>query len=139
MVLAGCGRGQESTSAVTPAEIEAPAEIGMASTATRPVVDAALAAPTYAKQCASCHGTSGRGDGPLVGGLPIKPRSFASDEWRFVDFSAGDEAVNAAIAQVLHQGIPDAMMPSYAKTLSEEQILELVAYVLELRQQGRGG
>lgn len=33
----------------------------------------ALGAPLYAQNCTACHGTAGRGDGPLAGKLPVRP------------------------------------------------------------------
>ena len=73
----------------------------------------------------------------MVSALTIKPRSFAADEWRFVDFSAGDASVRAELTRVLRDGIPDAMMPGYASSLSDAQIAGLVDHVLALRRQGR--
>lgn len=38
--------------------------------------------PTYLARCAGCHGPSGRGDGPLSGAFPVRPRSFADAAWQ---------------------------------------------------------
>ena len=37
--------------------------------------------PVYSSRCASCHGETGRGDGPLAGSMATRPRSF-SDPWK---------------------------------------------------------
>ena len=36
----------------------------------------------YAINCASCHGPTGRGDGPGGAALPIKPRNFVQGDWK---------------------------------------------------------
>lgn len=94
---------------------------------------------TYDARCLMCHGATGAGDGSMVAMLKVKPRSFGSDAWRFVDFAAGDAAVRAETRRVIREGIADAMMPPAAATDTDAQLDALVDYVLLLRRQMRDG
>lgn len=69
----------------------------------------------YLENCASCHGSSFEGGlgGNLVDGI-----------W---NHGGSDEAV----ARVISQGLPDAGMPAFEKTLSAEQIRSLVVFLRE--------
>ncbi|RME32550.1 MAG: hypothetical protein D6786_10285 [Gammaproteobacteria bacterium] len=44
--------------------------------APRSAPDPAAGARLYAERCSGCHGATGRGDGPLAAGLPIRPSDF---------------------------------------------------------------
>jgi putative copper resistance protein D len=148
--LAACGEATttEVTPATTaPAAARAPAASPPPATQASPPAGAppasaailAIGERVYKDQCLACHGTAGRGDGAMARSLPVKPRSFAGDEWRHADLSKGAADVQAAITRVVREGIPDAMMPGYASSLSEEQIAGVVRYVLELRRREREG
>ncbi|MBM4342416.1 MAG: urate hydroxylase PuuD [Deltaproteobacteria bacterium] len=50
----------------------------------------------YAQRCVSCHGATGRGDGPAAQGLPVKPRDFADKAWQA---SVDDALVTKAVVQ----------------------------------------
>ena len=147
LALAGCGESESQDTAplatIPPVRGEAPA-----TTATAPQTPEVPAAPgaaalelgklAYDAQCVTCHGATGLGDGSLARNLPVKPRSFGADDWRHVDFGQSDDEVVSTITRVVQDGLPDAMMPGYARTLSDAQIESLVLYVLELRRQSRG-
>lgn len=34
------------------------------------------------ERCANCHGTNGRGDGPVAGSLNPKPRDYSDAAWQ---------------------------------------------------------
>ena len=80
-------------------------------------------ATLYKKKCASCHGVSGKGDGPA--GKMLKP-------------PAGDFATvlkgqaDADIAKVIKEGGKgvgkSAMMPAFGSSLSDDQIQALVEH-----------
>lgn len=36
----------------------------------------------FTMQCAQCHGTSGKGDGPAAAQLPTKPRNYIDKKWQ---------------------------------------------------------
>ena len=73
----------------------------------------------YANHCQSCHGESGKGDGPAAHGLSRPPGSFA------------DPLLAKKSDQVLFEQISTGKMPmpSFAKTLSEQERWLLVRYI----------
>jgi cytochrome c oxidase cbb3-type subunit 3 len=62
VLAAGCGRGP-SRGKVTAEQAEG------------------LAAHVWQTRCATCHGASGRGDGPLAPSLSVPPRDFADPDF----------------------------------------------------------
>ncbi|MFQ5666208.1 MAG: c-type cytochrome [Candidatus Binatia bacterium] len=90
--------------------------------------DAAQGKATYQKHCASCHGKTGKGDGPAAGVLNPKPRDHTdgaymktlSDKYLADIISKGGAALGKS-----------AMMPP-GKTLSKQDIANLIAYIRSL-------
>ena len=76
----------------------------------------------YAKNCSSCHGESGRGDGPSGLFLKRKPADLRSDGVRKM---SDDE-----IFDRITEGKPP--MPGFGRRLSAEDRRALVRYVREL-------
>ena len=76
----------------------------------------------YAKNCLSCHGDSGRGDGPSGLFLKQKPADLKSDLVR----KMSDDELFSKISD----GKPP--MPGFGKRLSVEERRALVRYVREL-------
>ncbi|HEU4764664.1 MAG TPA: c-type cytochrome, partial [Candidatus Eisenbacteria bacterium] len=60
----------------------------------------------YAINCASCHGTNGKGDGPASSALNPKPRDFTSGYWRY----GGGVA---RIVQTITNGSPGTAMAPF--------------------------
>jgi mono/diheme cytochrome c family protein len=87
------------------------------------------AAALYAKWCAACHGTSGRGDGPNAVNLPVKPADHASrdamsarpDDSLFDTIAAGGLVMNRS-----------PRMPAFGGTLSSPEIRALVRHIRTL-------
>ncbi len=77
----------------------------------------------YAKECKSCHGSTGKGDGPVGKLINPKPTDFAvslkgkSDAWIAKAIKGGGPAVGES-----------DVMPGYGD-LSNQQIKELVDYI----------
>jgi len=84
------------------------------------------AASTYSNLCGSCHGATGKGDGPAAAALNPKPKDFAdckrmaeiSDETAFKAIKGGGQSVGLS-----------PMMPPWGGSLTDQQIHELVRYV----------
>ncbi len=79
--------------------------------------------------CASCHGDTGQGNGPLAQYLSRKPANLVAGP--FVWTPAG-EALDLHISRILKFGIPGTDMAGH-ETLTDSQILALKDKVLRLR------
>lgn len=80
----------------------------------------------YLDRCASCHGPSGRGDGPLAKGLTgPAPRNLAQDPWKY-----GERPEQ--VLTVLAEGVKDAQMPGWAGTYGPEDLRAVAAYVYQV-------
>jgi cytochrome c oxidase cbb3-type subunit 2 len=89
---------------------------------------------TYVRQCAPCHGDTGKADGPAQYLLYPKPRDLTIGTYRFTSTWEGaptDEDLFRAISR----GIPGSAMPSWAH-LEEEERWGLVHFVKTLAEGG---
>jgi mono/diheme cytochrome c family protein len=83
----------------------------------------------YDLLCASCHGTSGKGDGPAAATLPTKPQNHTdgkhmntlTDKYLFDFIKGGGVSVGKS-----------PLMPPWGGQLSDEDIWNLVAYIRSL-------
>jgi mono/diheme cytochrome c family protein len=73
----------------------------------------------YVKECASCHGDSGKGDGKAAADLNPKPRDLRTPKiW---------EQTDGSLFWKLTEG--KKPMPSYDKTLGEEDRWHVINYI----------
>jgi mono/diheme cytochrome c family protein len=84
---------------------------------------------SFQRNCASCHGEKGAGDGFAAAALDPKPRNFTSD-----DFKYGSRP--AQIFETLSRGSPGTAMVPF-KHLPEEERWALAYWVSELRSSGK--
>ena len=95
-----------------------------ASIATDPVLVRGFA--IYSDRCVSCHGATGRGDGPIAGNLAGPTmRDLVADEWRH-------GAAPAQVVAVLTAGVKDSAMPAYGGTYGRADLRATAAYVYHL-------
>ena len=80
----------------------------------------------YISQCASCHGTTGKGDGPGMNSptFGTLPRDLSLGQYRFVSTQSGI-AHDADLRHVVVNGLPSSGMPAF-QMLSDRQIDSLV-------------
>lgn len=90
LVCAACGGGGATPPTAKPAVPVAPA-------ATPPPAPVDEAGQLFATVCATCHGTTGHGDGPGAVALNPKPRTFADATWQ-------DSVTDAHIKKVVVEG-----------------------------------
>lgn len=76
--------------------------------------DLATGARLYAEQCASCHGASGRADGPGAKGLDPAPVAFA-------DAERARERSLFGLYQVIGQGLDGTAMASFSHLTENER------------------
>lgn len=72
------------------------------------------AATLYASHCASCHGTSGRGDGPAAAGMDPPPSDF-HDEVRMASRSVH------GLYSTISLGVPGTAMSAFRSLLEDER------------------
>jgi Cytochrome c, mono- and diheme variants len=85
----------------------------------------------FVQYCASCHGESGKGDGPGGANLAIKPQ----------DLTVG-AVMNPLTDEFLHRAISDgpqsvglsSLMPPFKPQLSDRQIDEIIQYIRTMAQ-----
>jgi len=80
----------------------------------------------YAAQCLSCHGPSGRGDGPAAKDLNPKPRNLSDPKIQ--------EQSDGSIFWKLTEG--RTPMPTFEKLISEDDRWNVINYVRTLKSKG---
>ncbi|MFQ5693033.1 MAG: c-type cytochrome [Nitrospinota bacterium] len=83
----------------------------------------------YQQFCVSCHGTSGKGDGPQASFLGVKPVDFADAK---LMKSLKDEDLFKAIKEGGPAVGKSPLMPPSAGILSDQDIRNIVAYIRTL-------
>ncbi len=83
----------------------------------------------YAKYCISCHGESGKGDGPAGGALNPKPRDLTDRA-----YMAGVK--DEYLAAIIQKGGPalgkSALMPAWGAMLKDDDVRDVVEFVRSL-------
>jgi cbb3-type cytochrome c oxidase subunit II len=74
-----------------------------------PATDRARGLRVYARNCASCHGRNGDGNGPGAKGLRPRPANLTEHEYR-----------SERVAQILWNGVPGAAMPAWRDMAAED-------------------
>jgi mono/diheme cytochrome c family protein len=80
----------------------------------------------YDKQCAECHGKTGKGDGQKGEGLEQKPSDFTDDKWEH-------GTTDGEIFVVIRDGAgPKSDMKGFAKKLNQNELWNVVNFVRSL-------
>ena len=91
--------------------------------------DAANGAELYALYCSSCHGKTGKGDGPVAAAFPTRPADHS-------DAAYMGKLSDAHIYKVIQKGGASVgkspLMAPWGGILSDPQLRDLVAYVRQL-------
>ena len=83
-------------------------------------------AALYNQHCSSCHGANGIGDGPAAASLARQPSDLTDGaQMKFIS--------DAGFLEVIRGGLPDAGMPAYGETLTEDELTDVYAYTLTFR------
>jgi len=87
----------------------------------------------FTTNCASCHGESGKGDGPVGAALNPHPRDFTKAEFKFDAAKDGKPGSDAALTQVIKNGAAayggSPLMAPWGGTLSDADIQNVIAYI----------
>ncbi len=89
----------------------------------------------YRQLCASCHGDSGQGRGPVAASQNPYPREFRHGVFKYKSTARKNKPVKADIARTLRKGMSGSQMPLFNK-LPDDKINALVDYVLFLSIRG---
>ncbi|HEU4995419.1 MAG TPA: cytochrome c/FTR1 family iron permease [Gemmatimonadaceae bacterium] len=89
-------------------------------------IDLAEGRQLYEKTCASCHGISGRGDGPSAGGMNPRPPAVG-------DHETMRDVSPATMYRIVSVGISGTPMTGFASGLTVEQRWNIVSYLISLR------
>jgi len=76
----------------------------------------------YQTNCAVCHGTAGRGDGPAAVGLTPRPGDFTQH-------MLPGKHTDGQVFLWIKDGFPNSAMPAWGQRFSEEQLWQLVTYL----------
>jgi len=95
--------------------------------------DATKGKALFETNCATCHGVSGKGDGPVGIALPEpKPRDFTKAEFKFDTDKDGKMGTDADLVNVVKTGAAayggNPLMAPWAQ-LPEADIVNIIAYV----------
>ena len=90
-----------------------------------------------ATNCQSCHGMTGKGDGPVAAALDPKPRDYTKGDFKFDANGDGKAGSDEDLALVIKNGAASyggsaMMMPN--PTLDDGQVKLLIAYIRSLKQ-----
>ena len=80
----------------------------------------------YAERCINCHGSTGRGDGPLAARLPVRPPDFRQTVER---------KSNNQIRRIIADG--KGTMPAFEPALRAAEITDMLQMVRFLSREGR--
>jgi cbb3-type cytochrome oxidase cytochrome c subunit len=83
----------------------------------------------YVQNCAQCHGVAGRGNGPVSATMAKKPANFTRPFYK----AYSDAMWYWRVAE----GVAGSRMPQWKRTLSDEDMLYLVAYLKTLPTNGQ--
>jgi len=76
----------------------------------------------YDKQCAGCHGDTGKGDGAMGEELNPKPANLVDADWKH-------GSTDGEILVVIRDGVKNGGMKGFGKKLTAHQMWDIVNYV----------
>lgn len=85
----------------------------------------------YARNCAACHGESGRGDGPAAATLPVKPRDHTDGKYMN---QLGDDDLRKIVQEGGAAVGKSPVMPPWKAILKRQDLDHLIAFLRSIAQ-----
>jgi mono/diheme cytochrome c family protein len=99
--------------------------------------DIAKGKETYKMICETCHGPTGKGDGPGAQGIQPSPRDFSKGEFKFDGNKNGKTGEDADLKAVISKGAAEfggsPLMTPWAGALSDADIDNVIAVIRSLK------
>lgn len=83
----------------------------------------------YERRCMPCHGEHGDGNGPAADVMDPKPRDFTKGLFKIRTTAHNELPTDQDLYRTISRGIPGTGMPSWKPLLSEEERLNVIAYI----------
>ena len=99
--------------------------------------DAAAGEVIFVTNCATCHGTSGKGDGPVGKALTPAPRDFTTGDFKFDTDADGTPGTDSDIRNVIANGggaYGGSPLMAPWPTLSDDDVGNVIVYIRSLKQ-----
>ena len=90
----------------------------------------------YRRNCLHCHGVSGAGDGPTAAYLYPIPRDYRRGLFKFTSTPNGARPARDDLMRTIKNGLHGTSMPAFEALLSDDEIAQLVDYVIFLSIRG---
>ena len=98
--------------------------------------DAAAGKTVYETNCLSCHGATGKGDGPVGQALNPRPRDFSTGDFKFDTDNDGEAGTDTDLDNVIAKGGAayggSPLMAPWGH-LPEKDRQNLIAYIRSLK------
>ena len=86
----------------------------------------------FNSQCAPCHGSTGRGNGPWAKGMPVQPRNFRMGIFKDRTTPVGFQPTDDDLRRTTKRGVSGTAMPTFAKSMSERDLDSIIVYLKNL-------
>ena len=99
--------------------------------------DAAAGKTSFITNCASCHGETGKGDGPVGAALQPPPRDFSQGDFKFDTNGDGKPGTDEDLKNVIKNGgaaYGGSPLMAPWPTLSDDDVANLIAYIHTLKE-----